>query len=82
MPSSTAPITAEGLMKAEYWNVTDEQVVEKTGKSLAHWTKVLLQFDALSKRSSEVVSHLQTEHGVPRYWARTLTTGFLKAAGK
>lgn len=69
-------------MKADYWNVTDEQVVEKTGKPLAHWTKVLTQFDAGAKKSSDVVNFLQTEHGVPRYWARTLTTGFLKARGK
>jgi hypothetical protein len=66
-------------MKADYWNVTDEQVVEKTGKNLAHWTKVLSKIGAHAKKSNDVVNYLQTEHGVPRYWARTLTTGFLKA---
>jgi hypothetical protein len=69
-------------MKADYWNVTDDQVVEKTGHSLAHWTRILAQFDATAKKSNDVVTHLQIEHGVPRYWARTLTTGFLKQHGK
>ena len=68
-------------MKADYWNVSDEQVIEKTGKPLAHWKKVLTKFDAAAKKSNDVVAHLQKEHGVPRYWARTLTTWFVKQAG-
>ena len=65
-------------MKADYWNVSDEQVVEKTGKPLAHWKKVLDRFGAADRQSNEVVVHLQTSHGVPRYWSRTLTTWYLK----
>ncbi|HUK89151.1 MAG TPA: DUF4287 domain-containing protein [Blastocatellia bacterium] len=68
-------------MKEDYWNVSDEQVIEKTGKSLAHWMKVLDGFDASTKKSNDVVAHLQTKHGVPRYWARTLTTRYLKTVG-
>jgi hypothetical protein len=66
-------------MKSDYWNVTDEQVIEKTGKPIAHWSKVLTQFGAATKKSNDSVAHLQNDHGVPRYWARTLTTGFLKS---
>lgn len=65
-------------MKSDYWNVEDRQVVEKTGKSLAEWTKILDQFKAAGKKSNDVVSFLQQEHAVPRYWARTLTTRYLK----
>jgi len=65
-------------MKADYWNVSDEQVIEKTGKPLAHWGKVLARFDAGARKSNDVVAHLQKEHGVPRYWARTLTTWYAK----
>ncbi|HEY1378441.1 MAG TPA: DUF4287 domain-containing protein [Gemmataceae bacterium] len=65
-------------MKADYWNVTDEQVVEKTGKALAHWRQVLDAFGATGRKSNDVVAHLQNDHGVPRYWARTLTTWYLK----
>ena len=66
-------------MKTDYWNVSEEQVIEKTGKRLAHWDKVLDSFGAASKKSAEVVEHLQAAHGIPRYWARTLTTRYLKA---
>jgi len=65
-------------MKADYCNVTDEQVVEKTGKPLAHWRSVLDAFGGAGKKSNDVVAHLQKVHGVPRYWARTLTTWYLK----
>ena len=65
-------------MKSDYWTVTDEQVVEKTSKPLAHWKKVLDKFGAAEKKSNDTVAHLQKEHEVPRYWARTLTTWYLK----
>lgn len=65
-------------MKSDYWNVSDEQVKEKTGKPLAAWMKILDDFDAAEKKSNDVVAHLQDRHGVPRYWARTLTTRYLK----
>ncbi|MBI1189721.1 MAG: DUF4287 domain-containing protein [Tepidisphaera sp.] len=68
-------------MKSDYWNVTDEQVIEKTGKPLGHWMKVLQKFKAETKKSTEAVAHLQGEHEVPRYWARTLTTRYLKDHG-
>lgn len=65
-------------MKSDYWNVEDAQVIEKTGHPLEHWQKVLADFKAADKKSNDVVAHLQKDHDVPRYWARTLTTWFLK----
>lgn len=65
-------------MKTDYWNVTDEQVVEKTGKKLSEWSEILQSFDAANKKSNDVVKFLQTEFEVPRFWARTLTTRFVK----
>lgn len=65
-------------MKKEYWDVTDEQVVEKTGKKIATWITILDQFKAAEKKSNEVVAYLQEEYQVPRYWARTLTTLYTK----
>jgi hypothetical protein len=66
-------------MKKEYWNVTDEQVIGKTGKNIAEWTRLLDKFKAADKKSTDVVLHLQNEYSVPRYWARTLTTYYLKS---
>ncbi|MEZ4926672.1 MAG: hypothetical protein R3A50_10365 [Saprospiraceae bacterium] len=66
-------------MKQDYWNVSDEQVIEKTGNKIAFWIETLDAFDAANKKSNDVVAYLQNEHNVPRYWARTLTTLYLKA---
>ena len=66
-------------MKKEYWDVTDEQVIEKTGKPIAEWITILEAFQTAEKKSNDVVAHLQTEYSVPRYWARTLTTHYLKS---
>jgi len=65
-------------MGKKYWDVTDDQVVEKTGKKIAEWIKILDKFKAADKKSNDIVAHLQTEYEVPRYWARTLTTLYLK----
>jgi hypothetical protein len=65
-------------MKSDYWNIEDARVVEKTGKNIAHWIKVLDKFKAADKKPNDGVVHLQNEHGVPRYWARTMTTLYLK----
>lgn len=69
-------------MKKEYWDVTDEQVIAKTGQNIDHWIAVLIQFGAAEKKSNDCVAYLQQEHNVPRYWARTLTTLFLKSDGR
>ena len=65
-------------MKSDYWNVPDEQVKEKTGKGISEWIKILDKFKAAEKRSNDVVAFLQNDYSVPRYWARTLTTLYLK----
>jgi len=69
-------------MKTEYWDVTDEQVIEKTGKNSNEWITILDKFNASEKKSNDVVAHLQAEYNVPRYWARTLTTRYVKLKNK
>ena len=66
------------MVKADYWDVTDAQLVEKTGHPLAYWAKLLDGFGAATRKSNDTVAFLQDDHGVPRYWARTLTTRYLK----
>ena len=68
-------------MKTEYWDVTDSRVIEKTGKNLQDWMQILEAFGASGKKSNEVVAYLQNDFKVPRYWARTLTTHYLKPKG-
>jgi hypothetical protein len=39
---------------------------------------MLDKFKAAGRKSNDMVAHLQNDHGVPRYWARTMTTLYLK----
>ena len=66
-------------MKKEYWDVPDEQVIEKTGKKINDWITILDKFKAAEKKSNDVVAHLQSSYNVSRYWSRTLTTMYLKS---
>jgi hypothetical protein len=70
------------MVKADYWEVEDAQVIEKTGQPLSHWDGLLDGFGAAARKSNDAVAFLQDQHSVPRYWARTLTTRYLKARGK
>ena len=65
-------------MKKEYWDVTDEQLVQKTSKSSSEWRTILEAFGAKNKKSNDTVAFIQSEYQVPRYWARTITTMYLK----
>jgi hypothetical protein len=37
-------------MRQDYWNVSDEQVVEKTGKKISEWIEILDKFKAFEKK--------------------------------
>jgi hypothetical protein len=69
-------------LKTEYWDVSDDQIVSKTGHPLAYWVSILKEFGAHDRNSTESVEMLQSLYGVQRYWARTLTTHYLKAAAE
>jgi hypothetical protein len=66
-------------VKKEYWDIEDDQVIEKTGKKIAEWIAILDDFKAADKKSNDSVALLQQQYNVPRYWARTLTTHYLKS---
>jgi hypothetical protein len=64
-------------MSGENWNVTDEQVLIKTGKKIVDWCRILDRSNAADKKPNDLVAFLQTDHGVQRHWARILTTNYL-----
>lgn len=68
-------------MKQDYWNVSDEEVREKTGKPIVFWMEVLRHSLAETHKTAASVSFLQEKYSVPRYWARTLTTLYWKQRG-
>lgn len=61
--------------------VSDERVIEKTGKSLAHWFKQLDRFGAKSAGHTATARHLVEEHSVPSWYAQSITVAYERAHG-
>src|SRR5205085_1388055 len=55
-------------------------VIEKTGKKISEWIKILDKYKATDKKSNEVVEYLQQEYNVPRYKYSTTSFDFLSVA--
>ena len=53
--------------------VTDQAVLEKTGKSWPEWTRILDQWNIPEKGHTATARFLREEHGLPRWWAQALT---------
>jgi len=39
-------------LKSDYWNVSDEQMIERPGKELKEWINILNKFKASEKKSN------------------------------
>jgi hypothetical protein len=59
--------------------MTEQQVVERTGRTLAYWKGVLDKFGASGKEPRNVVGHLCKSHHVPRDWAQALAIWYRDA---
>jgi hypothetical protein len=51
-------------MKKEYWDVSDEQIMDKTGKNIKDWVEILDKFQAADKKSNDVVNYLLQEYSL------------------
>jgi hypothetical protein len=60
---------------------SDERLAEATGRNWEAWLSVLDRWGARERRHGETADFLVTEHGVPGWWAQTVTTGYERARG-
>jgi len=61
--------------------VSDETVREKTGRTWREWVRVLDAIDAASKPHREIAAHVHEAHGIPGWWAQTVTVGYERIRG-
>jgi len=66
---------------AELAGMSDAAVEKKTGRDWRGWTAVLDQAGATSKPHKEIARLLVDEHGVPGWWAQTVTIGYERIRG-
>ncbi len=52
-----------------------------TGKGWDEWFRILDRWGGTSRTHTEIVRHLNEEHGVPSWWSQTVRVGYERARG-
>lgn len=56
--------------------ISDERILEKTGRRSAEWYALLDAWDGPSKGHTAMARYLSEEHGVSGWWAQTVTNRY------
>lgn len=70
-----------GPAAAPMAGIGDEAVKAKTGKTWSEWLDVLDAGGARELKHSDIALLLHDKHGVPDWWAQTVTVGYEQARG-
>ncbi len=77
-PASSAP-NAKDL--AELAGMSDASVAKKTGRAWKEWVTMLDRAGAAKLAHPEIVRLVHEEHGIPGWWAQTVTVGYERIRG-
>jgi len=72
---------APAIDHASLAGMRDEAVRARTGKTWSEWTATLDAIDAHERPHREIARHLQVAHGLPGWWAQTVTVGYERIRG-
>jgi Domain of unknown function (DUF4287) len=61
--------------------MTDEKVRAATGRIWTDWFALLDEWGAVDREHPEIATWLRAEHGVPGWWAQTVTVEYERARG-
>ena len=61
--------------------MTDEAMERGSGRTLAAWLEILDAWGATKRKHPEIARWLVDEHGIPGWWAQSVTVGYEKARG-
>ena len=61
--------------------MSDEKVRAATGRVWVDWFELLDEWGAVDRAHPEIATWLRTEHGVPGWWAQTVTVEYERARG-
>lgn len=66
---------------AERAGISDRVVSAKTGRTWEEWVRLLDARGARSMIHGDIATYLNLEHGVPGWWAQTVTVGYERIRG-
>jgi hypothetical protein len=72
---------ARTRLAADAKPVSDERILEATGREWNAWLSILDRWGARDKKHGETVDFLITEHEVQGWYAQAITVGFERARG-
>ncbi len=75
----TLPQSANDL--AELAGTSDASVEKKTGRTWKEWVRVLDRAGAAKLAHPQIATLLHEEHGLPGWWAQTVTVGYERIRG-
>lgn len=61
--------------------VSDASIRRATGRGFRDWLRILDEWGAKDRKHGEIATYLMEEHGVPGWWAQTVTVGWERARG-
>lgn len=61
--------------------ISAEAFAERTGRTWPEWFVILDHWGAAERPHAEIARYLNEEHGVPGWWAQTVTVGYEQARG-
>jgi uncharacterized protein YndB with AHSA1/START domain len=61
--------------------MTDDAMERGSGRTLAAWLEILDAWGATERKHPEIARWLVAEHGIPGWWAQSVTVGYEKARG-
>jgi Domain of unknown function (DUF4287) len=72
---------APAVDSMELAGVSDEAMIRGTGKPLGEWLPLLDGWGATERKHAEIARWLVAEHGVPGWWAQSVTVAYERARG-
>jgi hypothetical protein len=68
-------------LRAEDLGQSDANVRQNTGKGWREWFRILDARGAKERTHTEIVRYLMEQHGVPGWWAQSVTVGYERSRG-
>lgn len=66
----------------ELTGISEEALVRGSGRPIGEWLELLDAWGAADRPHREIAAWLQSDHGVPGWYAQTITVGYERARGR
>lgn len=75
-------VKAAGSRLAAEPPVSEEKLIETTGKTWNQWFAILDRWGAKTKKHGEVTSYLSGKYGISGWWTQSIAVGYERARGR